>query len=102
MVGRTSSILETDSSCVCSVSQPRARSRAAAADAREQVEDIALYGVQEKWTYPDEGKGDCEDIALLKRRIQRLVSEARKYIGTNPTGRGSLWCGAFIDRKSVV
>lgn len=26
-----------------------------------------------------------------------LVSEARKYIGTNPTGRGSLWCGAFID-----
>jgi uncharacterized protein (TIGR02594 family) len=26
-----------------------------------------------------------------------LVSEARKYIGTNPTGRGSLWCGAFLD-----
>ena len=26
-----------------------------------------------------------------------LVSEARKYIGTNPTGRGSLWCGAFMD-----
>jgi uncharacterized protein (TIGR02594 family) len=26
-----------------------------------------------------------------------LVSEARKYIGTNPTGRGSLWCGAFVD-----
>ncbi len=26
-----------------------------------------------------------------------LVSAARKYIGTNPTGRGSLWCGAFMD-----
>ena len=26
-----------------------------------------------------------------------LVSDARKYIGTNPTGRGSLWCGAFMD-----
>lgn len=26
-----------------------------------------------------------------------LVTEARKYIGTNPTGRGSLWCGAFMD-----
>ena len=25
-----------------------------------------------------------------------LVAEARKYIGTNPTGRGSLWCGAFM------
>jgi uncharacterized protein (TIGR02594 family) len=26
-----------------------------------------------------------------------LVAEARKYIGTNPTGRGSLWCGAFMN-----
>ncbi len=26
-----------------------------------------------------------------------LVSEARKYIGSNPTGRSSLWCGAFMD-----
>jgi uncharacterized protein (TIGR02594 family) len=26
-----------------------------------------------------------------------LVEDARKYIGTNPTGRASLWCGAFMD-----
>lgn len=26
-----------------------------------------------------------------------LVSEARSYLGTNPTGRGSQWCGAFMD-----
>jgi uncharacterized protein (TIGR02594 family) len=26
-----------------------------------------------------------------------VVSEARRYLGTNPTGRGSLWCGAFMD-----
>src|SRR5665647_958857 len=26
-----------------------------------------------------------------------LVSEARRYMGTNPTGRGSAWCGAFLD-----
>jgi uncharacterized protein (TIGR02594 family) len=26
-----------------------------------------------------------------------LVSEARRYMGTNPTGRGSAWCGAFMD-----
>src|SRR5262245_14217216 len=26
-----------------------------------------------------------------------LVTEARRYIGTNPTGRGNLWCGAFMD-----
>lgn len=27
-----------------------------------------------------------------------LVAEARRYIGTNPTGRSSLWCGAFMDK----
>jgi uncharacterized protein (TIGR02594 family) len=26
-----------------------------------------------------------------------LVEQARRYIGTNPTGRSSLWCGAFMD-----
>jgi uncharacterized protein (TIGR02594 family) len=26
-----------------------------------------------------------------------LVADARRYIGTNPTGRRSLWCGAFMD-----
>jgi uncharacterized protein (TIGR02594 family) len=26
-----------------------------------------------------------------------LVSQARAYMGTNPTGRGSQWCGAFLD-----
>lgn len=26
-----------------------------------------------------------------------LVAEARRYLGTNPTGRSSLWCGAFLD-----
>jgi predicted transglutaminase-like cysteine proteinase len=35
----------------------------------EQVEDQELYGVPEKWAYPDEGKGDCEDIVLMKRRL---------------------------------
>lgn len=26
-----------------------------------------------------------------------VVSEARRYIGTNPTGRSSLWCGNFMN-----
>lgn len=26
-----------------------------------------------------------------------IVREARRYIGTNPTDRRSLWCGAFMD-----
>jgi uncharacterized protein (TIGR02594 family) len=26
-----------------------------------------------------------------------LISTARRYIGTNPTNRSTLWCGAFVD-----
>ncbi len=32
------------------------------------VSDQVQYGVIEKWTYPDSGKGDCEDYVLLKKR----------------------------------
>jgi predicted transglutaminase-like cysteine proteinase len=37
----------------------------------EQVEDQDHFGVVELWTYPVDGKGDCEDLVLLKRR--RLI-----------------------------
>ena len=33
------------------------------------VTDLEHWGVIERWSYPDDGKGDCEDYALLKRRI---------------------------------
>lgn len=31
--------------------------------------DLEHWGVVERWSYPDDGYGDCEDYALLKRRI---------------------------------
>jgi predicted transglutaminase-like cysteine proteinase len=37
----------------------------------EQIKPITDYehwGVPEKWSYPDDGYGDCEDYVLLKRR----------------------------------
>jgi predicted transglutaminase-like cysteine proteinase len=34
----------------------------------EPVTDIDHWGVAEKWSYPTDGKGDCEDYVLLKRR----------------------------------
>lgn len=34
-----------------------------------QVEDISNYGVSEIWSYPNERGGDCEDLALLKRKM---------------------------------
>lgn len=31
--------------------------------------DMDLYGVEEYWTYPTSGYGDCEDFVLAKREI---------------------------------
>ncbi|MDC7785926.1 transglutaminase-like cysteine peptidase [Rhodoplanes sp. TEM] len=31
--------------------------------------DMDHWGVVEKWSYPDDGYGDCEDYVLLKRRM---------------------------------
>jgi predicted transglutaminase-like cysteine proteinase len=33
------------------------------------VTDLEHWGVVEQWDYPDDGKGDCEDYVLLKRRM---------------------------------
>lgn len=34
----------------------------------EPVTDMEHWGVPERWNYPDDGKGDCEDYVLEKRR----------------------------------
>jgi predicted transglutaminase-like cysteine proteinase len=31
--------------------------------------DLEHWGVVERWGYPDDGYGDCEDYVLLKRRM---------------------------------
>ena len=38
-------------------------------DTIKPMTDLDHYGVVEKWVYPDDGFGDCEDYALLKRRM---------------------------------
>jgi predicted transglutaminase-like cysteine proteinase len=35
----------------------------------QPVTDMDHWGVVEQWDYPDDGKGDCEDYVLLKRRM---------------------------------
>ncbi len=35
----------------------------------EPVTDMEHWGVVDQWDYPTDGKGDCEDFALLKRRM---------------------------------
>ncbi len=38
-------------------------------DTIKPMTDIEHWGVVERWNYPDDGYGDCEDYVLLKRRM---------------------------------
>ncbi len=38
-------------------------------DTIKPITDMDQWGVVEKWSYPDTGRGDCEDYVLLKRRM---------------------------------
>jgi predicted transglutaminase-like cysteine proteinase len=38
-------------------------------DTIKPVTDLEHWGVVERWNYPDDGYGDCEDYVLLKRRM---------------------------------
>ena len=35
----------------------------------EPVSDMSHWGVADHWDYPNDGKGDCEDYLLLKRKM---------------------------------
>ncbi len=35
----------------------------------QPITDLEHWGVVERWNYPDDGYGDCEDYALEKRRM---------------------------------
>jgi predicted transglutaminase-like cysteine proteinase len=38
-------------------------------EAIEPMTDLEHWGVPERWNYPDDRYGDCEDYVLLKRRM---------------------------------
>ena len=49
------------------------------------VTDQDHWGVADRWDYPDDGLGDCEDIQLLKRRM--LTGEGPAAPGPAHDGR---------------
>ena len=49
-------------------------------DTIEQVSDLDHYGMIEWWAYPDDGKGDCEDLQLLKRRMLMQAGMPRQAL----------------------
>ena len=60
-------------------------------DTIKPMTDLEHWGVVEKWSYPDDGKGDCEDYVLLKRRMLiagRLAARgAADHRGARQEGR---------------
>jgi predicted transglutaminase-like cysteine proteinase len=71
-----------------------------------QIEDIANYGVSEKWSYPNTNGGDCEDLALLKRKllIERGWSPADLLIAVvrEWNGEGHAILVADTDKGELV
>ena len=70
------------------------------------VTDLEYWGVGDRWDYPVDGYGDCEDIQLEKRRL--LVERGfparalRIAMVINPEGEGHAVLVARTDRGDYV
>ena len=55
-----------------------------------EVSDMEQYGREDVWTLPTSGKGDCEDFALLKRKLlmQRGWPASALSIAIGQTSQG--------------
>jgi predicted transglutaminase-like cysteine proteinase len=55
-----------------------------------EISDLEQYGREDVWTLPTSGKGDCEDFALLKRKllVQRGWPASALSIAVGTTSRG--------------
>lgn len=67
--------------------------------------DMEIYGVEEKWTYPDLA-ADCEDYVLIKRKhlIEKGISPANLLITVvlQPNGEGHAVLTVRTDRGDFV
>jgi predicted transglutaminase-like cysteine proteinase len=68
--------------------------------------DWDIYGVEEYWTYPDQGVGDCEDYALEKRRqLMRKgvpLSDILITVVRKPDGEGHAVLTLRTDRGDFI
>ena len=44
------------------------------------LSDFKHWGVVERWSYPDDGYGDCEDYVLLKRKMLMQAGWSRQAL----------------------
>jgi predicted transglutaminase-like cysteine proteinase len=68
--------------------------------------DLDHYGVVDKWTYPKDGYGDCEDYVLLKRRMLMAAGWAREAllitVVTDRNGDGHAVLTVKSDRGEFI
>jgi len=71
-----------------------------------EVSDMEQYGREDVWTLPVSGKGDCEDFALLKRKllIQRGWPASALSITVGATSQGEAHAVLLVttDRGQYV
>ena len=70
------------------------------------ISDMAHWGVVDRWDFPDDGFGDCEDIQLLKRRMligRRLPRRAlRMTVVIDEIGEGHAVLMVRTDRGDLI
>jgi predicted transglutaminase-like cysteine proteinase len=62
--------------------------------------DLEHYGTLEKWTYPSDGYGDCEDYVLLKRRMLMEAGWPREALLITVVYRDSFEAHAVLLAKT--
>jgi predicted transglutaminase-like cysteine proteinase len=71
-----------------------------------EVSDMELYGKPDVWALPVNGKGDCEDFALLKRKllVERgwPASSLSITVGVTSYGEAHAWLTVATDRGDYV
>jgi predicted transglutaminase-like cysteine proteinase len=72
----------------------------------EAVTDIDHWGVSDRWDFPSDGIGDCEDIQIEKRRrlsaLGYPVKAMRMAVVINPEGEGHAVLVVRTDRGDLV
>ncbi len=68
--------------------------------------DLDHWGVVEKWSYPDDGYGDCEDYVLLKRKLLMQAGWPRQAllitVVREPSGDGHAVLTVKTDKGEFI
>jgi predicted transglutaminase-like cysteine proteinase len=71
-----------------------------------EMADIDHYGQQDVWSLPEDGKGDCEDFAMLKRKLLLArgfpASALSITVGTTRKGLAHAWLVVATDKGNLV